>query len=245
MNNVGVTRVKHGERAGSGKIESFFYDEEEGVFRLMVKHVIGSHLGTTPVELKPSRDAALILCAKVEGWLTEAEAETIFDYVNEATAPVVEIGSFMGKSTIIVGWAARLGHGVEVHSVDPHDVGSPEIKHLVKGSVGTWPTYYMNMQRTGLSGYVVSHRETSLSASSKFEGDSLGLVFIDGDHGLAYEDFGLWDPKLKVGGIMLFHDSSWPVVETTIKRKVKDSDRYDLIGVVDSLTIAKKLSFGR
>ena len=237
MTTVRITPSVHGR--GSGNLSSFFFDEEQQVFKFMVNHMSGSFLVVTPVDMEPGKDAIIMIAETLVGWLDREEIRTLYDLGLEAIDPIVEIGSFMGRSTTVLGWAARLGNRVEVHAIDPHEGGN-ELKWIVSGSVGTWPTYYNNMQRVGIFDHVVSHRATSLSAVELFEDNSVGLVFIDGNHAEADQDFALWDPKLRSGGIMVFHDSSWPVVKATVKREIHNSDRYDLLDEVVSMTIAKK-----
>ena len=62
----------------------------------------------------------MTLLPDVEGWLTEAQAARL-DGCARAVPPggrIVEIGSFRGRSTIVLARAAAAG--VEVVAVDPH-----------------------------------------------------------------------------------------------------------------------------
>ena len=58
--------------------------------------------------------------ADVQGWMTEAQAQRLWDRATELRAParIVEIGSYQGRSAIVFGRAAA--EGVEVIAVDPH-----------------------------------------------------------------------------------------------------------------------------
>ena len=237
MSTIRITPSVQGK--GTGNLSSYFFDEEQQVFKFMVNHLSGSFLVVTPVDMEPGKDAIIMIAETLVGWLDRAEIKKLYDLAFEATATIVEIGSFMGRSTTVLGWAARLGNGVEMHAIDPHKGGN-ELEWITSGSVGTWPTFYSNMQRVGIFDHIIPHRETSRTAAPQFEDGSIDLVFIDGDHASADQDFDLWDPKLRSGGIMVFHDSSWPVVAKTIDEEITNSDRYDLIDEVVSMTIAKK-----
>ena len=58
--------------------------------------------------------------ADVQGWMTEAQAQRLWDRASELAPPaqIVEIGSYQGRSAIVFGRAAA--DGVEVVAIDPH-----------------------------------------------------------------------------------------------------------------------------
>ncbi len=53
-------------------------------------------------------------------------------------------------------------------------------------------------------------RQSSVEAARSFDDESLGLVFIDGNHDVdsVGADIAAWWPKLRRGGVMLGHDYS-------------------------------------
>src|SRR4051794_29450787 len=68
--------------------------------------------------------------AGVEGWMTDAQARRLWDRARAVAAGgrIVEIGSFRGRSTIVLATAAA--DAVEVVAIDPHagnDRGPQEI----------------------------------------------------------------------------------------------------------------------
>ncbi|MEJ7584538.1 MAG: class I SAM-dependent methyltransferase, partial [Acidimicrobiales bacterium] len=70
----------------------------------------------------------------VEGWMTEGQARRLWDRAQlvPGTGRIVEIGSFRGRSTIVLARSAR--PGVEVVAIDPHagnDRGPQEIDGYV------------------------------------------------------------------------------------------------------------------
>ena len=77
----------------------------------------------------------------VEGWLTDAQAQRLFARAAGLRAParIVEIGSFRGRSTIVLASAAS--EGVDVVAIDPHgggDRGPQEITPDAQQGVISW-----------------------------------------------------------------------------------------------------------
>jgi predicted O-methyltransferase YrrM len=64
---------------------------------------------------------ALALSRNITEWLEEAEAKTLYHYAVELgpLGPILEIGSWHGKSTIVLATAAQ-SVGSRVFAVDPH-----------------------------------------------------------------------------------------------------------------------------
>ena len=133
-----------------------------------------------------------------------------------SSAPMLEIGSYCGKSALYLGAAARdadrvlfaLDHhrgseenqaGWEHHDADLVD---PEV-----GLLDTLPTFRRTVQAAGLDRVVVAlvgHSEVVAPVWST----PLALLFIDGGHGAepAHRDFELWTPPVATGGTLAIHD---------------------------------------
>lgn len=71
--------------------------------------------------------------------------------------------------------------------------------------------------------------DSSLSASKRFNSDSIDIVFIDGDHTSAgvRADYECWLPKVKSGGIVFFHDYSlvFPHIKEYIDEELRNDNR--------------------
>jgi predicted O-methyltransferase YrrM len=67
-----------------------------------------------------SFDAVWAAVADVDGWMTEGQGRALFDAARSCRpgGTIVEIGSFQGRSTIVLASAAA--EGVEVVAIDPH-----------------------------------------------------------------------------------------------------------------------------
>lgn len=144
----------------------------------------------------------------VNGWLTRREAEFLFTVARAVPAggTVVEIGSFFGRSTICLARGSRAGHGASIHAIDPQ-LGSP--KHRAQlGCDDPYPWFLANLERAGIADLVTPHKTTSLAAADSFAAE-VDLLFLDGSHEEedVAADYAAWFPKLRVGGLVAFHDS--------------------------------------
>jgi SAM-dependent methyltransferase len=150
-----------------------------------------------------------VLPADVEGWLTEAQARRL-DRCSRAVPAggrIVEIGSFRGRSTIVLARAA--GEGVEVVAIDPHlgsDRGPQEIAAQPQLGEEDTQLFRANLERHGVLGRVRHVR--ALSSEAPLE-DSIDLLYVDGAHrfGPALQDLVRWGAQVRDGGTMLVHDS--------------------------------------
>lgn len=71
-----------------------------------------------------SLDEAHRLARPVDGWLTPSEGARLYELARclARRGPIVEIGSFEGRSTIYLAQGVRDGvSSTGVHAVDPHD----------------------------------------------------------------------------------------------------------------------------
>ena len=73
--------------------------------------------------------------------------------------------------------------------------------------------------------------------------EPISFLYIDGDH--TYEgvksDFELWEPKVKIGGTIGFHDSNWPGVERLLKESFLNNEKFVNVKRVGSLTYGVKV----
>jgi predicted O-methyltransferase YrrM len=130
--------------------------------------------------------------------------------------PVLEVGTYCGKSAIYLGAAAREVGGTVV-TVDHHR-GSEENQAgwehhdatLVDDEIGlmdTLPTFRRTLALAGLEDQVVAvvGRSTTVSALWR---TPLSMLFIDGGHAEvhAHHDYTGWAPWLMTGGLLVIHD---------------------------------------
>jgi predicted O-methyltransferase YrrM len=160
---------------------------------------------------QPELEAALGAIGDVEGWLSEGQARRLW-HAGREVAPsgqIVEIGSFRGRSTIVLSRAAA--EGVRVVAIDPHggsDRGPQEFSPDAARGDSDNRAFRNNLERAGVNGRVRHVRRFSDQAHADVEGP-IDLLFVDGAHryGPAREDIAAWGARVPVGGTMLVHDA--------------------------------------
>jgi predicted O-methyltransferase YrrM len=150
------------------------------------------------------------LCG-VEGWLTDDQARSLFECAARVNAPgrIVEIGSFRGRSTIVLASAAR--SDVELVAIDPHgggDRGPQEIGADSERGDEDNAAFERNLARAQVRERVRHVRTFSQTALDEVDGN-VDLLYIDGAHRYrpAREDIELWGARVSPGGTMLMHDA--------------------------------------
>ena len=164
------------------------------------------------------------IASRIHGWIYDDERELLYTLAKDCkgSGVIVEIGSWKGKSTIMLGQGSKDGSKITVYAIDPH-IGSPEHRERY-GEVWTFNEFKNNIKGAKLDDIVIPIVKTSEKANKNFE-LPVELIFIDGAHD--YEsvklDFVLWFPKVIYGGIMAFHD----VFEGTGPKKVVEEFLYE------------------
>jgi hypothetical protein len=155
--------------------------------------------------------AAWAVARDVDGWLTEAQARRLFAAAGAVPAGgrIVEIGSFRGRSAIVLARGAR--PGVEVACIDPHvgsDRGPREIAARPALGETDLAAFRANLERAGVAARVRHVRAFSAGALDAVEGP-VDLLFVDGAHrfGPARADLVRWGGRVPDGGRMLVHDA--------------------------------------
>lgn len=155
--------------------------------------------------------AALAAAAGVEGWLSEDQARRLWEAALTVRPPgrIVEIGSFRGRSTIVLRLAAA--EAVEVVAIDPHgggDRGPQEISPDALRGEEDNRAFRANLAAAGLANDVKHVRRMSDEAHPEVQ-DPIDLLYVDGAHRYApaRADIEQWGKRVRPGGTMLVHDS--------------------------------------
>jgi precorrin-6B methylase 2 len=202
----------------------------------------------TPIETRPAAtstvgfDTIADRLDGVDGWLTLDQARLLYDAAVSLTPgqQVVEIGSFRGRSTTVLGLAAAPGVGVV--AIDPHagnDRGPNEIEGFVAEAASDHEVFRANLERAGIADRVRHVRAFSHDALASVEGD-IDVLFIDGAHryGPALDDVRRWGARVPTGGTMLIHDAFSSVgVTLAIGRALLWSPRFRYRGRASSLAV--------
>lgn len=185
-------------------------------------------------------ERALEAIEQVEGWLSEDQARRLFERA-AAVAPggtIVEIGSFRGRSTIVLALAAA--PGVSVIAIDPHaggDRGPQELAPDAARGEADHSSFRANLVAAGVSDRVRHVRLPSAAALEAVTGP-IDLLFVDGAHrlGPALDDITRYGALVIPGGTMLIHDAFSSVgVTLAIGARLLGSTQFEYVGRARSL----------
>jgi predicted O-methyltransferase YrrM len=130
--------------------------------------------------------------------------------------PMLEIGSYCGKSAIYLGAAAMARHTV-LFALDHHrgseenqpgwEWHEPDLVDPAVGRIDTLPHFRRTVFDAGLEDVVIALVGESSTVAAHW-GTPLSLLFIDGGHGHepAHRDYESWTPWVRVGGRLVIHD---------------------------------------
>ncbi|QLL05301.1 class I SAM-dependent methyltransferase [Mycobacterium vicinigordonae] len=158
------------------------------------------------------------LAEQVSGFMPADEGRALYDaalhYLDGGSG--VEIGTYCGKSTLLLG-AAALHTASVLYTIDHHH-GSEEhqagweyhdasLVDEVTGLFDTLPTFRRTMDAAGLDEHVVAVVGKSPVVARGWR-SPLQFLFIDGGHteAAADRDFDGWAKWVAVGGALAIHD---------------------------------------
>ncbi len=154
-----------------------------------------------PDAATPHFPSAWEFASEVPGWLTQAQAELLWETAEELPlgALLVEIGSHQGRSTTMLA-AAASGVNGRVVAVDPFVDG-----RLFGGS-STRELFEHNIEKAGLTDSVELLSEYSTRALPGWK-RRIDYLYIDGKHDYwTLSDDLKWSRHMPVGSPVLIHD---------------------------------------
>jgi predicted O-methyltransferase YrrM len=186
-------------------------------------------------------DDTWALTESVDGWMTHAQGGRLWTAAGRVPAggQIVEIGSFRGRSMIVLSRAAPAAGSIV--AIDPHagnDRGPQEIDGYADAAALDHEVFNRNLERAGVRERVTHVRAFSSDAHDRVDGP-IDLLYIDGAHryGPARDDIRSWGDRVPTGGTMLIHDSFSSIgVTLAIGRELVTSDRWRYEGRSGSLT---------
>ena len=194
-----------------------------------------------PGDLSDVLDEAWQAASQVPGFLEEPEARFLGTVAacTPCKGAIVEIGSFKGKSTVMLAKVAR-HYGLDpVIAIDPHNFNSAELQACkTAADASTYEEFLNNVERAGVSDYVQPQRAFASTVAATWNAP-IRFLWIDGDH--TYQgakcDFDGFFRHVSAYGIVALHDAlhefSGPL--RVFVEEMLRSDKFGAAGFVGSI----------
>jgi methyltransferase family protein len=149
---------------------------------------------------------------RVDGWLSDAEADLLIAGLGRALADapeagaVVEVGSYCGRATTVLGSVVRaLRPDARVHAIDPHDGLVGALDEGLRRTAPTLTLFRRTIAEAGLDGVVVTVQ--SRAHEVPWEAP-VAFLLVDGlhDYESVARDYGHFERWLADGALVAFHD---------------------------------------
>ena len=196
-----------------------------------------------PTDLEAVLKDAWEATQRVPGHLTEKEARFLglLAACVPARGGIVEIGSFKGRSTVMLAKvASHYGHGPVV-AIDPHK--SDILFNLeANPEASSYQDFLKHIRAAGVSDHVESHVAQSKEVAKSWN-RPIRVLWIDGDHSYegAKHDLDGFFPHVEPFGVVAFHDvlNVFPGPIRVFVEDVLGSDRFGPAGFVHSIAWAQ------
>jgi hypothetical protein len=185
---------------------------------------------------------------KIEGWLDDREADLLLAITIKTcksfspAGNIVEIGSFQGKSTVLLGSTVKeFAPQARVYAIDPHDGIVGAIDQGINRVLPSFEILKRNIDGAGIAAFVEIIRDRSVNVKWQ---KPVALLLIDGlhDYPSVAKDFWHFSHWVETGGHICFHDYAeyYPGVKVFVDELLM-TDRYREIARAGSLIIIKKI----
>jgi predicted O-methyltransferase YrrM len=164
------------------------------------------------------RDSAHRVALACKGFLDDAEGMRLFQLAREhaALGPVLEIGSYCGKSSVYLGAGVQEAGGslicVDHHrGSEEHQRGEEYHDSTLYDAEAERMDSLHELRRTLRRAELEDHAVLLVASSqraARLWSTPLGMVFIDGghSHAQAHADYDGWASKVVPGGVLAIHD---------------------------------------
>jgi hypothetical protein len=163
-----------------------------------------------------SLDDYLDLAATIPGWVDRDELSYKAKIVNKlpTDAVIVEIGCFLGRSTVVMAGVRKLIGNGKIHVIDPFDASgdafSVPFYKLITNKIEQpiLDEFRGNITNAKLDNYIVVYKGTAETIIHDWT-TPIDFLILDGDQSPAGAKtaYDLWLPLLKPGGYICLHNS--------------------------------------
>jgi MMP 1-O-methyltransferase len=196
-----------------------------------------------PEDLQPALDKAWEETRKVPGHLGENEARFLglLAACVPARGAIVEIGSFKGRSTVMLAKVAAHYGSRPVVSIDPHN--SPILlDRQANPHASSYQDFLGSLRAAGVHEQVEAHVASSSDVAGSWN-RPIRLLWIDGDHSYegAKQDLEGFLSHVVPFGVVAFHDAlnAFPGPIRVFVEEILNSDRFGPAGFVHSIAWAQ------
>jgi len=146
----------------------------------------------------------------VPGWMPEPDGAVLFETIQELRPQlVVEIGSYLGRSTVLMGLALKHA-GIpspRLVAIDPHTGDRRQLERLGATELNSNDLFRQHISATGLDGIVEPRLAKSADVGRTWE-EPIDLLYVDGWHSFeaVVEDGRMFLPHLRPEGVAIFDD---------------------------------------
>ena len=194
----------------------------------------------------------------VKGFLDADEGAALYEHALIAAdlGPLLEVGSYCGKSSVYLGAACKRKQNI-LFAVDHHrgseehqlgeEYHDPDLYDAHFEKMDSFPQFRHTLARANLEDVVIPIVAPSVLAS-RFWSTPLGMVFIDGGHSMesALNDYRSWAGHVLRGGFLVIHDvfpnpadGGRPPFE--IWKFAQESGLFEALPLVKSLGVLRRL----
>jgi hypothetical protein len=184
---------------------------------------------------------------RIEGWLEEDEGELLITAATRAItslpagSAVVEVGSFCGRATVVLGGVVKsLGAESLVYAIDRHDGRVGALDQGIRVTRPTLDIFRRNIGENGLRAVVRTVQSDSADVAWDMP---IGMLLIDGlhDYPSVARDFHHFEKWLLPGGLVAFHDYAdyFPGVKRFVDELLR-TRRYQKVQCARSLMLLAK-----
>lgn len=144
----------------------------------------------------------------IDSAVTGAEIGSLYLEAKKAAlkGAIVEVGSWKGRSAVVLGLACKATGKGKVYAIDPHKNSISHRRHNIES---TLEVLKENLAKARVGKYVEIILKTSAEANRSWPKDrKVSLLWIDADHRFlaAKKDLILWCRYVIPGGIVVLHD---------------------------------------
>lgn len=181
------------------------------------------------------------------GWMSsERQREYMFN-LGKVTSYAAEIGTYKGLSAAIVGLGMKENNTPFIYFC----IDSFESSNVELDGKDTYDVFINNMETVQLytrsllpdsKDAIIPIQGFSYDVVNKFEDKSLDWIYIDGSHETpdVLQDIELYHPKVKDGGLLLFHDHTWPSVRKGVDIAVR-KNLIEAVEIFDDFGVYRKV----